>query len=114
VILGVVAVVVIVLVALLAIPVSHSFSARIASSDGSPVSQEFTFPSGAPVSGSWTSVGGVDVTFEVSGLTGTVDSSYGSSGTFAFSSAFALYFFGANGTGPFTVQISGTYSAPIA
>ena len=107
------AVVVVVLVALATIPVAHAYSVSLVSSGGAPSSQDEVFPSGATVSGHWSSAGGVKVTFEVTGLVATPYSQFGTSGSFSFKSTFALYEFEANGSASFNVTVSGTYAAPL-
>ncbi|MGB6500715.1 MAG: zinc ribbon domain-containing protein [Thermoplasmata archaeon] len=111
-ILGVVAVIVVVLVALFTIPVSHAYSTEIASATGAPATQELSFPSGASVSGSWSTGDGAKVLFEITGFPGTFYSADAASGSFSFTSEFGFYVFEANGSAAFTVNVSGSYSAP--
>jgi len=106
-------VLVVALAVLLVVPVSHPFHDELTSSSSTPADELLTFPSGAAVSGSWSVIGGGSVNFEILGAGGPIDSATGSSGTFAFTATIGIYFFEVNSTTPETVDLSGSYSAPI-
>lgn len=110
---AVVLVIVVVLAVLLVVPVSHPFHDELTSSSSTPADELLTFPSGAAVSGQWSVIGGGSVSFEIVGAGGPIDSATGSSGTFAFTATIGIYFFEVNSTSPETVDLSGSYSAPI-
>lgn len=111
--LGIVAVVVVVLVVLLTVPVQHPFRAVLAPDGDLPAEFLWTFPSGAPVSGTWSTVGGEVVNFSILTPTGNIYSEVGSSGSFSFTATFGLYDFEATSSTPVTVEIAGSYSAPL-
>lgn len=111
VLLGVAVVVVVVLLALFLVPVAHPFSASLATSGDTPGVDLITFPSGAPVHGTWTSSGG-SVQFEIVGF-GHLYSENGTSGAFSFTATLSFVEFEAISSGSATVSVSGSYSSPL-
>lgn len=111
----VVVVVVVVLVALLAIPISTSYSYAVTATFSTNGVATLSPPSGAKVSGTFTTTDGDPVTFEIldSGHS-TVYSADASYGTFSFTASDPPYTFEAITTIlSHTVDVSGHYTAPI-
>jgi hypothetical protein len=111
----VVVVVVVVLVALLAIPISTPYSYSVTATYSTNGVATLSPPSGAKVSGTFTTTDGDSVTFEIldSGHS-TVYSDDASYGSFSFTASNPPYTFEAITTIlSHTVDISGHYTAPL-
>jgi hypothetical protein len=108
--------VILVVAGLVLVPVRQSFSAQLQIPGGSGGGvTDYVFPSGSPISGSWTASPAGSVNFTIQGPYGfTVYSSNSSFGTFSFPGTRAtweLYLFVGRATSNETVIVSGTYYA---
>ncbi len=96
------------------VPFQHSFTGTLSSSISNDGIQEFTFPSGVQVTGTWSTVDGVAVTFTIYDSQGnTVYTGNASYGQFAFQANGSIYAFDATSYSPETTTVSGTYSSVI-
>jgi len=107
-----------VILAIIYVPVSHSFSASIYVPSGRAGNQNLTFPKGAPVSGTWDTSNGAAVAWcsiltQAGGIVYNTGSAV--SGSFSFTATYSTYEFECGG-GPtaLTVDVSGTYSTPLS
>lgn len=107
-----VAVAVLVVLAVVPIPQTRSFS--VYSAPEFEGAQFESFPSGAPVSGHWSTAGGQSVTVQIEGgLSLPSYNASGSSGSFSFTANFAPYLFVVQSSGPVNTSFTVTYSAPL-
>jgi len=106
--------VVIVLVSVAVVPVPHSYGATLDLTRSSFARENFTFPKGAKVTGSWGSTSPTGVTFEILGTPSFTNRDNSSSGSFSFTSTGSTYSFVALGTAdPGVTTVQGTYLAPL-
>jgi hypothetical protein len=110
----VVVIVVAILVALLTIPISTSYSFQFSSSFSVTAGATLSPPTGAHVSGTFSTVSGDSVTFQITGSNNnsvvySTDSNYGS---FSFTASNPPYTFSASSLFPESVHVSGHYTAP--
>lgn len=96
------------------VPFPHSFTATLSSSISADGVQVFTFPKGVQVTGTWSTIDAVAVTFTVFDANGNVvyegNASYGQ---FAFQANGSAYSFDASSYSPETTTVSGSYSSVI-
>jgi hypothetical protein len=111
----VVVVVIAVLVALLGIPVQRSFSFSFSDTcdTSGTLCPTMSFPSGADVSGNFSTSGNLSGGLEISDPSGTVYYSVTSSGSFSFTAGFSSYSFGPLVHSAATTSVAGHYTAPI-
>lgn len=102
----------IIIAVLVAIPLPHPFILNFSCTGLSPGSAAKSFPSGSPVSGSWSTVSGGSVEFAIlNGNDYPIYSSSNDSGSFAFTASDSPYTFGADCSNTENVTVHATYSA---
>ncbi len=96
------------------VPIPRTFTGTLSSSSTTDGIQDFSFPNGAQVTGTWSTSDGVAVTFTIYDSNGnTVFSGNASSAPFAFQSNGSIYTFDVTSFSPETTTVSGSYSSVI-
>jgi hypothetical protein len=103
---------VIIIVVLVEIPLPHPFIMNFTCSGLSPGSSTRSFPSGSPVSGSWSTVSGGSVTFAIlNGNDEPIYSATNDTGSFSFTASNSPYTFGADCSNTENVSVHASYAA---